>query len=74
MAAMTIARLAAEGGVGVETIRYYQRRGLLTEPARVFAEQLHAVAFKYGLKLLGGCCGTAAEHIAAVARRFAERT
>ena len=28
MADMTIARLAAAGGVGVETIRYYQRRGL----------------------------------------------
>ena len=32
MADMTIARLAAAGGVGVETIRYYQRRGLLAEP------------------------------------------
>lgn len=26
--------LAAEGGVGVETVRYYQRRGLLPEPKR----------------------------------------
>ena len=34
MPEMTIARLAAAGGVGVETIRYYQRRGLLAEPAR----------------------------------------
>jgi MerR family transcriptional regulator, mercuric resistance operon regulatory protein len=33
--AMTIARLAASGGVGVETIRYYQRRGLMAEPAKV---------------------------------------
>jgi MerR family mercuric resistance operon transcriptional regulator len=31
---MTIARLASAGGVGVETIRYYQRRGLLAEPPR----------------------------------------
>ena len=31
---MTIGKLAAAGGVGVETIRYYQRRGLLTEPDR----------------------------------------
>ncbi|TZG29687.1 MerR family transcriptional regulator [Sphingomonas montanisoli] len=31
---LTIGKLAAKGGVGVETIRYYQRRGLLTEPAR----------------------------------------
>lgn len=31
---MTIAGLASEGGVGVETVRFYQRRGLLDEPAR----------------------------------------
>ena len=31
---MTIAGLAREGGVGVETVRFYQRRGLLDEPAR----------------------------------------
>jgi MerR family transcriptional regulator, mercuric resistance operon regulatory protein len=29
-----IGGLAKAAGVGVETIRYYQRRGLLTEPAR----------------------------------------
>jgi len=34
MPAMTIGTLAREGGVGVETVRYYQRRGLLPEPAR----------------------------------------
>jgi MerR family mercuric resistance operon transcriptional regulator len=31
---LTIAGLAAAGGVGVETVRYYQRRGLLPEPPR----------------------------------------
>lgn len=31
---MTIGALAKSGGVGVETIRYYQRRGLLSEPPR----------------------------------------
>lgn len=31
---MTIGRLAAAAGVGVETVRYYQRRGLLPRPAR----------------------------------------
>lgn len=31
---MTIGRLAEQAGVNVETIRYYQRRGLLAEPAR----------------------------------------
>jgi MerR family mercuric resistance operon transcriptional regulator len=32
--AMTIGKLAAAGGVGVETVRFYQRRGLLAEPNR----------------------------------------
>jgi MerR family mercuric resistance operon transcriptional regulator len=32
--AMTIAGLAKAGGVGVETVRYYQRRGLLDQPER----------------------------------------
>jgi MerR family mercuric resistance operon transcriptional regulator len=31
---MTIAKLAAAGGVGVETVRYYQRRGLVGTPER----------------------------------------
>lgn len=34
MSDMTIGTLARAGGVGVETVRYYQRRGLLDEPAR----------------------------------------
>ena len=31
---LTIGKLAAAGGVGVETVRYYQRRGLLGTPVR----------------------------------------
>ena len=31
---LTIGRLAAAGGVGVETIRFYQRKGLLRTPTR----------------------------------------
>jgi MerR family transcriptional regulator, mercuric resistance operon regulatory protein len=31
---MTIGRFAAEAGVGVETVRFYQRRGLLARPER----------------------------------------
>ena len=31
---LTIGKLAAAGGVGVETIRFYQRKGLLPTPAR----------------------------------------
>jgi MerR family mercuric resistance operon transcriptional regulator len=34
-AALTIGRLARLAGVNVETIRYYQRRGLVEAPARV---------------------------------------
>ena len=35
MKTATIAGLARQAGVGVETVRYYQRRGLLETPRRV---------------------------------------
>ena len=35
MQELTIAGLARAGGVGVETVRYYQRRGLLATPERL---------------------------------------
>ncbi|MBS0505505.1 MAG: MerR family DNA-binding protein [Proteobacteria bacterium] len=38
MNSLTIGALAKAGGVGVETVRYYQRRGLLAEPARGYGE------------------------------------
>ena len=31
---LTISKLAESGGVGVETIRFYQRKGLLEQPTR----------------------------------------
>ena len=34
MSDLTIGRLAQAGGVGVETVRYYQRRGLIETPRR----------------------------------------
>lgn len=34
MTAMTIGELAKAAGVHIETVRYYERRGLLPEPAR----------------------------------------
>ena len=34
MRAFTIGNLAREAGVGVETVRYYERRGLLERPVR----------------------------------------
>ncbi|HET9025656.1 MAG TPA: MerR family transcriptional regulator [Burkholderiaceae bacterium] len=33
---MTIGALAQTAGVGVETVRFYQRRGLLPQPARAY--------------------------------------
>ena len=33
---LTIGALAAAANVGVETVRYYQRRGLLAEPPRAY--------------------------------------
>ena len=33
-ASTTISKAAQRAGVGIETIRYYQRRGLIEEPAR----------------------------------------
>jgi MerR family mercuric resistance operon transcriptional regulator len=42
---MTIGKLAAAGGVGVETIRYYQRRGLLPEPPR---DEFYGGVRRYG--------------------------
>jgi MerR family mercuric resistance operon transcriptional regulator len=34
MGSMTIGKVARAAGVGVETIRYYERRGLIEEPPR----------------------------------------
>ncbi len=34
MPTMTIGRLAREAGVNIDTIRYYERNGLIPEPAR----------------------------------------
>jgi Hg(II)-responsive transcriptional regulator len=34
---MTIGQLAERAGVNIETVRYYERRGLLSEPARTDA-------------------------------------
>jgi MerR family transcriptional regulator, mercuric resistance operon regulatory protein len=38
---LTIGRVAAAAGVNVETIRYYQRRALLEEPAKPLAGYRH---------------------------------
>jgi MerR family mercuric resistance operon transcriptional regulator len=47
-AGMTIAGLARSGGVGVETVRYYQRRGLLALPERPDGGGLGGGVRRYG--------------------------
>lgn len=37
MESLTIGRLAREGGVNLETVRYYEREGLLPKPPRTAA-------------------------------------
>ena len=36
MSTISIGQVARQAGVGVETIRFYEREGLLEEPARGF--------------------------------------
>lgn len=48
MPAMTIAKLAGEAGVSVETVRYYQRRGLIPLPARPDGPGLGGGVRRYG--------------------------
>jgi len=44
----TIGDLARQGGVGVETVRYYQRRGLLETPDRPAGGGLGGGVRRYG--------------------------
>jgi MerR family mercuric resistance operon transcriptional regulator len=57
---MTIGRLAKAAGVNVETVRYYQRRGLIEEPKKPLGGQrrypesaLNALAFVRRAQQLG---------------------
>lgn len=45
---LTIGKLAKAAGVGVETVRYYQRRGLLGTPVRAGGEGWGAGVRRYG--------------------------
>lgn len=49
MPSLTIAGLAREGDVGVETVRYYQRRGLLDTPDRRGGSGLAGGIRRYGV-------------------------
>lgn len=48
MSGMTIGSLARQACVGVETVRYYQRRGLLTEPQRPAGGGMSGGVRRYG--------------------------
>ncbi|MEX0957955.1 MAG: MerR family transcriptional regulator [Burkholderiales bacterium] len=52
-AELSIGRLAAEAGVGVETIRYYQRRGLLeTPPKSSGGQRRYPPAFRQHIRFI----------------------
>jgi MerR family transcriptional regulator, mercuric resistance operon regulatory protein len=48
MKSRTIAILAREGGVGVETVRFYQRRGLMPTPERWSPDGVGTGVRRYG--------------------------
>ena len=57
---MTISRLASAAGVNVETVRFYQRSGLIDEPARPYSgyrlyadEDVRRIRFIKRAQLLG---------------------
>lgn len=49
---MTIGRLARAAGVGVETIRYYQQRGLLPVPQAIGAYRHYPVAMNARIRFI----------------------
>ena len=60
MKSLTIGRLAKQAGVNLETVRFYERRGLLPEPMRkesgyriYGADDLHRLRFIRQAKTLG---------------------
>lgn len=53
---MTISGLAREAGVGVETVRYYQRRGLLQTPERSGSAGNGGSVRRYGVEDVRRLC------------------
>ena len=81
MPALTIGRLAATAGVHVETIRYYQRRGLLAEPVRPLGgvrhydgEQLARLQFIRRAQTVGFTLDEIAELLSVHGRQACEET
>lgn len=44
------------------------------DPPEIFAEAMHTLGVDFGVTILGGCCGTDATHLAALARRLEAST
>jgi MerR family transcriptional regulator, mercuric resistance operon regulatory protein len=79
MAGMTIGKFAAAQGVSVETIRFYQRRGLLTQPERPGSgfreyseEDLWRLSFIRRAQQLGFTLGEIAELLGPAQARSAD--
>jgi len=79
MAGMTIGKFAAAQGVSVETIRFYQRRGLLAQPERVGSgfreyteDDLWRLAFIRRAQQLGFTLGEIAELLGPAQARSAD--
>ena len=71
MTAMTIGAVAKAAGVGVETIRFYERSGLLAPPPRTAAgyrqyapEVVHRIVFLRRIQRFGFTLSEAAEFLA----------
>ncbi|MGV3458603.1 MerR family transcriptional regulator [Sphingomonas sp.] len=54
---MTIGGLARTAGVGVETVRFYQRRGLLNEPSRAGGVRRYGPADVARLRFIRAAAG-----------------
>jgi len=81
MHTFTISRLAASAEVNIETVRYYQRRGLLIEPARPLGGIRHyslsdvaRLRFIKRAQLLGFSLNEIAELLALDGQKVCEQT
>jgi MerR family mercuric resistance operon transcriptional regulator len=48
MAALTIGKVVFRAGIGIETVRFYEHRGLIDEPPRGFRSTKSRTCFRYG--------------------------
>lgn len=46
---------------------------LVTEPAEDFADRVARLGSRFGLRILGGCCGTEGQHIEALAHKLTSK-